>query len=56
MEGVRERCPLFIHWPHLPSILESSLSVPSGPSFNGDKAFASLKLLDLAINGSSGAA
>lgn len=44
-----------IQWAHLPSILESPPSVPSGsgPSFNGDKAASpGLRLPDLIINGS----
>jgi hypothetical protein len=48
-----ESCP-FIHWPHLPSILESPPSSWSGPSFNGDKASAGLKLPDLGMIKGSG--
>ena len=54
-EGALANWP-FIQWPHLPSPLlpTSSPSVPSGPSFNGDKASTGLKLPDLVINNSGG--
>lgn len=53
-EGALANWP-FIQWPHFPSLFPtSSPSVPSGPSFNGDKASTGLKLPDLVINNSGG--
>ncbi|KAM1216478.1 hypothetical protein ACFX2J_012755 [Malus domestica] len=46
----------FFQWPHFPSILESSPSVPSGTSFSGDSASSSLKLPDLGTISGSGCA